>query len=121
MSIISFQYYSKIILTNMIKNNYLFSSKNCFIKPSNLKRYCASMEQNVCGVLYPNYEISQIDPDISQFQCSLRLPPNSVLNKTITVSDFSHPKKAEKKIAKNFNFRVKYSQEKNGLKCMRHY
>ncbi len=50
-------------------------------------RYCTNLEQNVCGVLYPIYDINKIDPELNYFVCNLRLPPNSVLNKTIRVCE----------------------------------
>ena len=54
-----------------------------------INRYCTSLEHNVCGVLYPIYNSESTEENnIKYYRCSVRLPPNSVLNRAIEVWNF---------------------------------
>ena len=54
-----------------------------------INRYCSSLENSSCGVLYPiYYDDETIINENPVFRFSLRLPPNSVINKTIQVRIF---------------------------------
>lgn len=54
-----------------------------------INRYCSSLENNACGVLYPLYsDDTLVINETNVFRCRLRLPPNSVINKTIQVQYF---------------------------------
>ena len=62
------------------------SEITCHTAINLINRYCTSLEINICGVLYPIYTIETSEENNSKYYlCSIRLPPNSVLNKTIKV------------------------------------
>ena len=63
------------------------SEITCHTAINLVNRYCNTMETDVCGILYPIYTITTYTEDeFNIYQCSVRLPPNSVLNDTIKVS-----------------------------------
>jgi hypothetical protein len=62
------------------------SEITCHTAINLINRYCTSLEHNICGVLYPIYSIETEKTEMAKlFNCSVRLPPNSVLNTTIKV------------------------------------
>ncbi|CAF0962428.1 unnamed protein product [Brachionus calyciflorus] len=75
--------YLNSVIKPYVKGECELTSLNAI---SLLNRYCCSLEHSMCGVLYPIYHIDTILIDDKEvFCCNVRLPPNSVLNKTIRV------------------------------------
>jgi endoribonuclease Dicer len=104
----STQFEDEIRSLNGIIRSYKKGSSEitCHTAINLINRYCTSLEHNVCGVLYPIYSIETSADTIAataaddngnskSFQCSVRLPPNSVLNKTIKSDWFARKKWAK--------------------------